>query len=153
MCGTIKESWFWFWNVLAHALLFFISLLISSLSHGQWWGIFLCCCCFLFSIDLSLILNISDQVRAASVPARERGTAHNMLREGEGLIIDASQTLPLALIDCVDSGAVDSSNQITATGWSHRQWIFTQLICIWFYYQIIMTILGNMTKNSYRLQL
>ena len=34
------------------------------------------------------------------------------------------------------------ANQITATGWSHRQ-----LTCIWFYCQIIMTILTNITKK------
>ena len=46
-------------------------------------------------------------------------------------VIDTSQTHPLALIGCVDTGAVDSSNQITAAGWSHRQ-----LTCILFYCQI-----------------
>ena len=35
-----------------------------------------------------------------------------------------------------------------ATGWSHRQWIFTQLTCILFYCQIKMTVLANITNNS-----
>ena len=41
------------------------------------------------------------------------------------------------------------ANQITATGWSHRQWIFTQLTCILFQSLIIVAILANRTKNCY----
>ena len=40
------------------------------------------------------------------------------------------------------------ANQITTTGWSHRQWIITQLTCISFYFQIIMTILASITKKE-----
>ena len=64
-------------------------------------------------------------------------------------MIDTSQTLPLALIGCVDPGLVYSCK----SNYSHRQWIFTQLTCILFYCQIIMTVLANITQNSYRLQL
>ena len=50
---------------------FFVSLLISSLWCGQWWGIFwLCCCLFstiVYSSDSSL--NISVQVTAGTAPA------------------------------------------------------------------------------------
>ena len=39
------------------------------------------------------------------------------------------------------------SNRITATGWSHRQWIFTWQTYFLFYCQIIITILANITKK------
>ena len=39
------------------------------------------------------------------------------------------------------------ANQMTATGWSHRQWIFPQLTCIVFYCQIIVTIVANTRKE------
>ena len=39
------------------------------------------------------------------------------------------------------------ANQITATGWSHRQWIFTQLTCTLFYCQVIVSMLQTPTLN------
>ena len=97
-------------------LLFLISVLICSLWGGQWWGIIGFCCCLLSAIVYSLRLNVSDQVRADTVPARGRGTAQYTLCEEGGLpavlctwMIDTSQTLPLALIGCIEPGAVDSS--------------------------------------------
>ena len=39
------------------------------------------------------------------------------------------------------------ADQIRATGWTHRHWIFTELTWIVFYCQIIMTILANITKK------
>ena len=62
-------------------------------------------------------------------------------------MIDTSQTLPLALIGCVDPERWILANQITATGWSHRKWIFTQLAFILLYCQIIMTIF-SITKQA-----
>ena len=90
-------------------LLLLISLLISSLSCGQWWGIFqLCCCCLLSAIVYSLSLKVSDQVRADTAPVWGRGTAQYTLCEEGGLpavlctrMIAITQTLPLALIGCV----------------------------------------------------
>ena len=132
---------------------FLVSHFICSLWRGQWWGIFLLCCCCLFStIVYSLSLNVSDQVGAGTV--RGRGTAQYTLREGGGpppvcmRMTDTSQTLPLAPIGCVDPERWILVNQIIATGWSHRQWIFTQLICILFYCQIIMTILADITEKQ-----
>ena len=89
---------------------------------------------------------------------RGRGTAHYALREGGGLpagyaqewltLLRHSPWLWLVLLS-VEWWIL--ANQITATGWSHRQLIFTQLTCILFYCQIIMTILANITKKCYRL--
>ena len=90
------------------ALIFFVSLLISSLWRGQWWGIFqLCCCCLFPAIVYSW--NLSDQVRAlrggGALPSKR------CVREASSVctsMIDSSQTLLLALIGCIDPGAVDS---------------------------------------------
>ena len=58
-------------------LFFFVSLLISSLWPGHWWGIFqLCCCCSLFSAAvyrLVFSLNFSDQVRADTAHLHQEG--------------------------------------------------------------------------------
>ena len=62
-------------------------------------------------------------------------------------VIDTSQTHPSALIGCVVPVRWILAHQITATGWSHRQWTFKQLTCILFYCQVIMTILANITKS------
>ena len=45
-----------FWS--RSILLFFISVLISSLWRGQWWDIFRLCCCLFSAIVYSLNLNI-----------------------------------------------------------------------------------------------
>ena len=58
-----------------------------------------------------------------------------------------SEILSLALIGCVDPERWILPNQIRVPGWTHRQWIFSQLICILFYCQIIMTILANTPKK------
>ena len=50
-------------------LLFFVSRLISSLWHGQWWGIFQPCCCCLFSA-IVYSLDVSDQVGADTATAQ-----------------------------------------------------------------------------------
>ena len=135
-------------------LLFFVSLLISSLWHGIWLGIFRFCCfsAIVYSLDLSL--NISDQVRAGTAPAWGRGTVQCVLREGGGLPeVYAQEWLTLLrhspwhwLVMLIGERLI-LANQITATGCIHRQWIFTQLTCIIFYCQIIMTILANITKK------
>ena len=89
------------------------------------------------------------------VPVWGRGTARCAER-GRGAAIsmcarmsDTSQTLPLALIGCVDPEQWMLANQIRATGWSHRQCVFIQLNCILLYCQIMMTILANITKIVY----
>ena len=79
-------------QVFLFTLLFFINL-ISSLWRGQWWGIFLL------------------------LPLR-----HCLQFEFGRHIIDTSQTLPLALIGCVDSGAVDSCK----SNYSH--WLEPQMV-------------------------
>ena len=91
-------------------LLFFVSLIISSLWRGQWWGIFrLCCCCLFSTIVYSLGLNVSDQVRAGTVPARGRGTSQFPLHDGGGLRMHLSDWyFSSAVIGCVELGAVDS---------------------------------------------
>ena len=68
-------------------------------------GAFLLSC--LPAIVYSLGLNTSDQVRSGTAPAWGGGLPAVCRR-----MIDNSQTLPLALIGCVDLGA----NQIRATG-------------------------------------
>ena len=80
-------------------------------------------------------LKVSDQVRAGTKPARGRGTASSVCTR----VTDASQTLSLARCVLSQERWI-LANQITATGWSHRLGIFTQLTCILFYCQIIMTI-------------
>ena len=134
-------------------LLFFVSVLISSLWRGPWRGIFQLCCCRFSAIVYSLSLNVSDQVRVGTVPARGRGTAQYTLGEGGGLPASAREWLTLVrhspwlwLIVLRQEWGI-LANQITATGWSHRQRSFTQLTCNLFYCQIIMTILANITKE------
>ena len=135
-------------------LLFKVTLLVSSLWSGQWWGIFqLCCCCLFCAIVYTLGLNVSDQVRAGTAPVWERGNAEYALHEGRGLPAEYAQewlTLLrhspwLWLVVLIQERWI--ANQITATGWSHWQWTFTQLTCILFFCQIIRTILENMTKK------
>ena len=118
-------------HFFAFILLFFVSLLISSLWCGQWRGILQLCCCCLFSTTVyNLSWSLSDQVRADTLPA---GMHRNDLH------LSDSPRLWLVVLR-----VADSSKSIMATGWSHRQ-----LTCIWFYRQIIMTILANITKTSY----
>ena len=62
-------------------------------------------------------------------------------------MINTSQTLPLALMVVLILERWILANQITATGSTHRQRMFTQLTCILFYCQIIMTILANLTQK------
>ena len=60
--------------------------------RGQWWGIFrLYCCCLFSAIVYRLSLNVSDQVRAGTVPVRGRGAASRVCTR----MIDTSQTLPI----------------------------------------------------------
>ena len=128
------------------ALLFLVSLIISSLWRGQWWGIFqLCCCCLFSTIAYSLCLNVSDQVRAGTAPARGRGIAQYALREGGGLpaaylwewltLLRHSPWLWLVLLS---RGQWILANQIR---------VFTQLTCILFHCQIVMTILSYIAKK------
>ena len=67
----------------------------------------LCCCCLSSAMiySLGLSLEVSDQVRAGTAPSWERGGCP-VCRST--IMIDTSQILPLALISCVDSGALDS---------------------------------------------
>ena len=106
-------------------LCFSSSVLLFLLFDRWWWSLFLfcCCCCSppLFTV----------RVCAAPLPAHDW---------------HFSDTPPLALIGCVAPERWIPANQITATGWSHRQ-----LTCVWFYCQIIMRILVNITKDCYRL--
>ena len=67
-------------------LLFFFSLLISSLRCGQWWGIFQLCCCCLFAAGKSRHCLCTGEGGANSIGTR---------------VIDTSQTLTLALIGCI----------------------------------------------------
>ena len=98
----------------------FTRLLISSLWRGQWWGIFLLCCCCLFSaIVYSLSLSISDQVGAGTAPVRGEGhcSVHAVWGRGAASrvctrVIDTSQTLPLALIGCIEPERWILENQI-----------------------------------------
>ena len=59
---------------------------------------------------------------------------------------ETSQTLPLALIGCVDLGAVDSCKS------NYSYWVEPQTVefytCVFFYCQIIMNVLANRTKKS-----
>ena len=90
------------WLILCFYTAFFISRIISSLRCGQWCGILLLCCLAAIIHNLTLGLNVSDKVR--TVTALGRGTASRVCTR----VIDTSQTLPLALIGCVDLGAVNS---------------------------------------------
>ena len=85
----------------------------------------------------------------------ERGTAQYVLRKGGGLPAAFAWHIsdtPTGS-DCICWTRSGGFLQIRAIRWSHRRWIFTQLTCILFYCQIIITILANITKNSNRLQL
>ena len=102
----------------------------------------------------SLGLNISDQVRAGTAPVRGRDTAQYMLHEGGGLPAAYARDWLTLLRHSPRLWSVVLirerwilANQIRATGWSHRQWIFKHLSCILFYCQMIMTILANITKK------
>ena len=89
-------------SLFVFTLLFFASLLISSLWCGQWWGIFwLCCCCLFSAIVYSLGSNVSDQDPVGVAWAM--GAASSVCAR----MIDTSQTFPLALIGCIGPGAVD----------------------------------------------
>ena len=114
----------------------FTSLLSCSLWCGQWWDILLLCC--LSNIVYSLSLNLSDQVIAGMAHVQGRGTAEYKLREG-------GELHPIALTGCVVSGVVDSYH-LHYSHWVAR-WIFTQLACILFYCQIIMTIFSKYNKK------
>ena len=138
-------------------LLFFISPLISSHWHGHWWGFFqLCCCCLFSTIVYSLSLNVSDQGRAGTVPVRTRGTAQYVLHEGGGLTaVYAGEWLtflrhsPWLWLVVLSREWWILASEIRATGWTHRQWIFTQLTYILFTCQIN----DNWWQNCYRIQL
>ena len=65
------------------------------------------------------------EFEADTAPVWGRSTAQYTLREGGGLptvyaMIDTPQTLPLALIGCVDLGAVDSCKS-TSSHWVEPQ--------------------------------
>ena len=96
--------------------LFFVSLLMSSLLNGQWWGIFWLFCCLALCHCLQLGLELQHvwpgkswhlARRGGALPGRSCMQEVGCHREHTRLI-DTSQTLPLALIGCVDPGAVDS---------------------------------------------
>ena len=128
------------WAMVGH---FSALLLLSVLSHCKH----------------SLGFKVTDQVRSGTAPAWGTTTAQYTLREGGGLhAAHAREWLTLLrhspwlwLVVLIQEQWI-LANQITAPGWTHRQLIFTQLICISFYCQIMMTILANTTKNIYRLQ-
>ena len=125
---------------------FFVSFHISSLWCGQWWCSFLLCGLSTIVYSLSLCLNLWPG--ESRLCARE---GHCWVRTAWGAcmrtsMIDTSQTIPLARIGCVQERWI-LANQIRVTGWTHRQWTFSQLICILFYCQIVMTISTNITKK------
>ena len=110
--------------ILVFTPLFFVSLLVSSLWRGQWWGIFqLCCCCLFFAIVCSLgwSLNVSHPVSAGTASVGEghcpvcaawgRGAASSKCAR----MIDTSQTLPLDGVFLI--GALDPCK----SNWGH--WI------------------------------
>ena len=120
-------------------LLFFFRLLISSLGPGRWWDMILLlplCYC----LQLSLSLDISDQVRADTAPVRGRGIP------GAQEWLTRLRHAPWLWLVVLTQERWMSADHITATGWSHRQ-----LTCIWFYCQIMM-IVSDITNDSYRLQ-
>ena len=113
---------------LVFTLLLFVSLLISSLWHGQWWGIFFCLCCCLFStIIYSLGLNISDQVWEGTCAVEGHCPLHAVW--GRGLpaaygwvLLTLLRHSPWLWLVVFSWTWLILANQITATGWSHRQW-------------------------------
>ena len=95
-------------------LLFFIRLLISSLWCGQWWGIFLLlllCHCLQFELELVLHCSCGGGALPSMCYSRE-GSCQQLCTR----ITVTSQTLPLALIGCTDSGAVDSCSSSNSHG-------------------------------------
>ena len=114
--------------------LFFISLLISSLWHGQWWGILQLYCSTRWEQALRLY---RWGALASRCCMREGGC---QLRAREWLTpLRHSPWLWLVVL-ILERWIL--TNQITATGWSHRQ-----LTCMLFYCQIIMPIWANITKK------
>ena len=122
-------------------LLFFIILLISSLGLAL----------LLFSV-----LRRCSQFKLECIwPGKSRHCAgeghcrvHAAGRRGAASSVckrmnDSSETHTMAPIGCVDPRAVDSCKSNWASWWSHRQWIYTQLTGILFYFRIIMTILAS----------
>ena len=129
-------------------LLFFISLLISSPWCEQMWSIFrLCCFCLFSAIIYNLGVKVSDQEREGegrgTVPCGGKALPSTCMREGgcqqRMYTILLTNSLWLWLVVFSWQRWI-LAIQITATGWSHRQWIFTQLTCIKVYCHIIMTI-------------
>ena len=93
------------WAMVGHSL----ALLLSVLHH-----------CLQFGLT-----NVSDQVRADTASVWGRDTAQYVLREWGELpyaAYDTSETLPLALIGCVDPGAVDSCK------WNYSHWVEPQIV-------------------------
>ena len=133
-----------------HSFFFFFSLTRAMLRHCI-------ALSYLFSsIVYSLSLNVSDQVRADTVPVWGRGTAQYTLYEGGEMEAAYSWEWLTLFRHSPQLWLVGSyrdrwilANQIRAIGWSHRQWIFTQLTCILFYCQ--MRNLSNITKNKTKL--
>ena len=63
-------------------------------------------------------------------------------------MIDPSQTLPLALIGCVDLAVVDSCKS-NERHWVEPKTVDFLTVCILFYCQIIMRILANNKNVGY----
>ena len=122
---------------------------------------FICQCSHFFSLMWALALlflsvlhsfvqfvNVSDQLRAGTAPTWGRGTAEYALHEGGGLPAAYAWEWLTLLRNSPWLWMIVSrweqwilANQITATGWSHRQWIFFQIIMTIFskYNQTIVT--------------
>ena len=108
-------------------LLVLVSLLISSLWRGQWWGIFrLCCCCLFSAIFYCLGIQPGKSRHCVCMgewycPVRAvwgRGAASSLCTR----MIDISQTLSLALIGCIEPGVMDSCK----SNYSH--WVKPQTV-------------------------
>ena len=118
-------------------LLFFVTVLVSPLWRGQWWGIFQLCCFSAIVHSMCLSLNYLTRWEQ-SLHLRGRDTASRCGWEWLTLLRHSPWLWLVVLI----REQWILANQIRATGWSHRQ-----LTCIWFYCQITMTILAKMTKK------
>ena len=110
-----------------------------------------CLSCLQFGLELKA----SDQVWAGTVPVWGRGTAQYTLHEGGGLpAVYAQEWLTLLrhspwlwFVVLIQKRWI-LANEITATGWTHRQRIFKQLTCILFKMLFFTVTVKNKTKKN-----
>ena len=101
---------------------------------------------------------LSDQVRAGTVPVWGRGTVEYVLCRGGGLPAAWKRMMTLLrhcpwlwLVVLIHERWILASDWMSSGGhWVEPQWVYSQLTCTAFYCQIIMTILANITNKSYR---